>query len=168
MTRAAVSKFTRGDCAIIEELHKRGEMTLRIAYNLFMQGSSWFSSESGKKGAVAPGQFADLAALTDDYLSVPECPWRKLTSTATSATRTAALKPRTSFSPASKPPATATPAFLACDAIASRSEAAGLQILCAFAPLRRTEFWLNGQAASIPMVGLRDCKGLAAELSAAR
>jgi hypothetical protein len=39
---------------------------------LYTQGSSWFSSESGKKGAIAPGQLADLVALTDDYFSVPE------------------------------------------------------------------------------------------------
>jgi hypothetical protein len=42
------------------------------ALRLFTQGSSWFSSESGKKGAVAVGQLADLVALTDDYFSVPE------------------------------------------------------------------------------------------------
>jgi len=42
------------------------------ALRLYTQGSSWFSSESGKKGALAAGQLADLVALTDDYLSVPE------------------------------------------------------------------------------------------------
>jgi hypothetical protein len=42
------------------------------ALRLFTQGSSWFSSESGKKGALAVGQLADLAALTDDYLYVPD------------------------------------------------------------------------------------------------
>jgi predicted amidohydrolase YtcJ len=42
------------------------------ALRLYTQGSSWFSSESGKKGAIAEGQLADLVALTDDYLSVPE------------------------------------------------------------------------------------------------
>ena len=42
------------------------------ALRLYTQGSSWFSSESGKKGALAAGQFADLVALTDDYFSVPE------------------------------------------------------------------------------------------------
>jgi predicted amidohydrolase YtcJ len=42
------------------------------ALRLFTQGSSWFSSENGKKGEIAPGQFADLVALTDDYFSVPE------------------------------------------------------------------------------------------------
>jgi hypothetical protein len=42
------------------------------ALMLYTKGSSWFSSESGKKGALAPGQLADLVVLTDDYLSVPE------------------------------------------------------------------------------------------------
>lgn len=42
------------------------------ALRLYTQGSSWFSNESGKKGALAAGQLADLVALTDDYLSVPE------------------------------------------------------------------------------------------------
>jgi hypothetical protein len=42
------------------------------ALRLYTQGSSWFSSESGKKGAIAPGQLADFAALTDDFFAVPE------------------------------------------------------------------------------------------------
>jgi len=42
------------------------------ALRLYTQGSSWFSSETGKKGMIAPGQLADFVALTDDYFSVPE------------------------------------------------------------------------------------------------
>lgn len=42
------------------------------ALRLYTQGSSWFSSEEGRKGALAVGQFADLVALTDDYFSVPD------------------------------------------------------------------------------------------------
>jgi len=42
------------------------------ALRLYTQGSSWFSNENGKKGAIAPGQLADFVALTDDYFSVPE------------------------------------------------------------------------------------------------
>src|SRR6185436_4617029 len=42
------------------------------ALRLYTQGSCWFSSESGKKGTIAPGQLADFVALTDDYFSVPE------------------------------------------------------------------------------------------------
>jgi hypothetical protein len=35
-------------------------------------GSSWFSTEDGKKGALAPDQLADLAVLSADYFSIPE------------------------------------------------------------------------------------------------
>jgi len=42
------------------------------ALKLYTIGSSWFSSESGKKGAIAIGQLADVTALTEDYFSVPE------------------------------------------------------------------------------------------------
>jgi hypothetical protein len=40
------------------------------ALRLYTQGSSWFSNEAGKKGALAAGQLADFAVLTDDYLTV--------------------------------------------------------------------------------------------------
>jgi hypothetical protein len=33
---------------------------------------AWFSREAGQKGAIAPGQFADLAVLDRDYFTVPE------------------------------------------------------------------------------------------------
>jgi hypothetical protein len=42
------------------------------ALKLYTAGSSWFSTEEGKKGALAPGQLADLAVLSADYFSVPE------------------------------------------------------------------------------------------------
>jgi hypothetical protein len=35
-------------------------------------GSAWFSSEENKKGALVPGQLADLAVLSADYFSIPE------------------------------------------------------------------------------------------------
>src|SRR5258708_16590446 len=35
-------------------------------------GSSWFSTEDGKKGALAPGQLVDLAVLSADYFSIPD------------------------------------------------------------------------------------------------
>ena len=50
----------------------KNRLTREEALQLYTQGSSWFSSESGKKGAIAVGQLADLVALTDDYFSVPE------------------------------------------------------------------------------------------------
>ena len=42
------------------------------ALRLWTEGSAWFSTEEGKKGRIAPGQLADLAALDRDYFSVPE------------------------------------------------------------------------------------------------
>jgi predicted amidohydrolase YtcJ len=42
------------------------------ALKLYTIGSSWFSTEDGKKGALAPGQMADLAVLSADYFSIPE------------------------------------------------------------------------------------------------
>jgi predicted amidohydrolase YtcJ len=42
------------------------------ALRLWTQANTWFSSEAGKKGEIKPGQLADLAVLSEDYLSVPE------------------------------------------------------------------------------------------------
>src|SRR5437773_4470856 len=50
----------------------KNRLSREEALRLYTQGSSWFSSESGKKGAMAPGELADFVALTDDYFSVPE------------------------------------------------------------------------------------------------
>ena len=42
------------------------------ALRLWTRGSAWFSSEEDRKGALAPGQLADLTVLSKDYFSVPE------------------------------------------------------------------------------------------------
>ena len=42
------------------------------ALRLFTVGSSWFSSDEGKKGAIAVGQLADMAVLSADYFSIHE------------------------------------------------------------------------------------------------
>jgi cytosine/adenosine deaminase-related metal-dependent hydrolase len=42
------------------------------AVRLYTEGSAWFSTESGKKGALVPGQYADLAVLDRDLMSVAE------------------------------------------------------------------------------------------------
>jgi predicted amidohydrolase YtcJ len=42
------------------------------ALRLYTVGSSWFSSENGKKGALMPGQLADLSVLSADYFAIPE------------------------------------------------------------------------------------------------
>jgi predicted amidohydrolase YtcJ len=42
------------------------------ALRLYTVGSSWFSSDEGKKGSIVPGQLADLAVLSADYFSIPQ------------------------------------------------------------------------------------------------
>jgi len=42
------------------------------ALRLYTVGSSWFSREEGTKGAMVPGQLADLAVLSADYFAIPE------------------------------------------------------------------------------------------------
>jgi hypothetical protein len=44
----------------------------REALGLWTEGSSWFSTEDGKKGALAPGQLADFAVLSEPYFEIPE------------------------------------------------------------------------------------------------
>ncbi|ARP96037.1 amidohydrolase [Bordetella genomosp. 13] len=41
------------------------------ALRLWTEANTWFSSETGKKGRIQPGQLADLAVLSADYFSVP-------------------------------------------------------------------------------------------------
>jgi hypothetical protein len=42
------------------------------ALRLWTVGSSWFSTEQGSKGAIVPGQLADVAMLSADYFSVAD------------------------------------------------------------------------------------------------
>lgn len=42
------------------------------ALRLWTRGSAWFSSEEHTKGALAPGQLADVAVLSKDFFSVDE------------------------------------------------------------------------------------------------
>ena len=59
---------SRGDPrTLTENRFDRGE-----ALKLYTIGSSWFSTEDWEKGAIAPGQHADLAILSADYFSIPE------------------------------------------------------------------------------------------------
>src|SRR5712691_4175781 len=53
------------------------------ALRLYTMGSSWFSGETGRKGAMVPGQLADLAVLSADYFSVPEEEIKRLESVLT-------------------------------------------------------------------------------------
>ncbi len=42
------------------------------ALRLYTAGSAWFSNEEAQKGAIVPGQLADFACLSADFLSIPE------------------------------------------------------------------------------------------------
>jgi len=60
---------TVGGKALYSESNRLDRAT---ALRLYTVGSSWFSSEDGKKGALVPGQLADLSVLSADYFSIPE------------------------------------------------------------------------------------------------
>jgi hypothetical protein len=64
-----VAGRTVGGLTLYDE---RNRLDRETALRLWTEGSAWFSSESGRKGRLVPGQFADLAVLSDDYFSVPD------------------------------------------------------------------------------------------------
>jgi len=41
------------------------------ALRAYTQGSAWFSHDDDKRGSLEAGKFADLAVLTEDYMTVP-------------------------------------------------------------------------------------------------
>lgn len=53
------------------------------ALRLWTEGSAWFSGESNVKGTLSPGKYADLAVLSDDFLSVPPAKIRRIRSVLT-------------------------------------------------------------------------------------
>jgi predicted amidohydrolase YtcJ len=53
------------------------------ALRLYTEGSAWFSSENGRKGAIKVGQYADFVALSEDYLHIPESRIKDLSSVLT-------------------------------------------------------------------------------------
>jgi predicted amidohydrolase YtcJ len=64
-----VTGKTVGGLAMYPDGNRQDRME---ALRLWTVGSSWFSGDDGKKGAIVPGQLADLAVLSADYFSVPE------------------------------------------------------------------------------------------------
>lgn len=64
-----VTGQTIGGLQMYDESNRLDRME---ALRLWTVGSSWFSTEDGKKGALVPGQLGDLSVLTADYFSVPE------------------------------------------------------------------------------------------------
>lgn len=53
------------------------------ALRLWTKGSAWFSGEADVKGTLAQGQYADLAVLSADYMSVPPEEIRRINSVLT-------------------------------------------------------------------------------------
>jgi predicted amidohydrolase YtcJ/antibiotic biosynthesis monooxygenase (ABM) superfamily enzyme len=49
-----------------------GRLTREEALRLFTVGSAWISGDEREKGRIAPGQLADFAVLSADYLTVPD------------------------------------------------------------------------------------------------
>jgi hypothetical protein len=64
-----VTGKTVGGLSMYDEEHRLDRME---ALRLWTVGSSWFSTEHGTKGSIAPGQLADLAVLSADYLSIAD------------------------------------------------------------------------------------------------
>lgn len=64
-----VAGKTVGGTPLYPEANRLDRMEALRRYTV---GSAWFSSEENKKGAIAPGQLADLAVLSADYFAVPE------------------------------------------------------------------------------------------------
>src|SRR6266498_2743403 len=75
-----VTGKTVGGLALYPENNRFDRME---ALRLYTVGSSWFSTEEGKKGAIAPGQLADVAVLSADYFSIPDEQIKKLESVLT-------------------------------------------------------------------------------------
>jgi predicted amidohydrolase YtcJ len=49
----------------------RNRVDRETALRLWTRGSAWFSGEQDVKGTLAPGMYADVAVLSDDYFTVP-------------------------------------------------------------------------------------------------
>jgi predicted amidohydrolase YtcJ len=81
-------------------------LTREEALRLYTVGSAWFSGEEEMKGSIAPGQFADFAILSADYLTVPEEEIRRIESvlTVTGGDVVYSAGPFTTFAPEPLPP----------------------------------------------------------------
>jgi Amidohydrolase family len=62
-----VSGETVGGRRMYDDSSRLNQMEAR---RLGTVGSSWFSTEEGRKGSIVPGQPADLAVLSDGYFAV--------------------------------------------------------------------------------------------------
>lgn len=58
-------------------------LTREEALAIWTTGSAWFSGEQAVKGTLAPGMYADLAVLSDDFMAVPDDKIRGISSVLT-------------------------------------------------------------------------------------
>jgi predicted amidohydrolase YtcJ len=59
---------------------KQNRLDRTTALRTWTHSNTWFSNEEGRKGMIAPGQFADLAVISKDYMSVPDDEIKSITS----------------------------------------------------------------------------------------
>src|SRR6202035_1504496 len=71
---------TVGGMALYPDSNRLGR---RDALRLYTAGSSWFSSEDGKKGLIVPEHLADLCVLSADYFTIPDEEIKRLESVLT-------------------------------------------------------------------------------------
>lgn len=81
-------------------------LTREEALKLYTIGSAWFSGDENVKGRIVPGQLADFAVLTADYLKVPDEEIRNIESllTVTAGQVVFAAEPFSKFAPPPLPP----------------------------------------------------------------
>ena len=61
-----------------------GQQISRLeALRLYTEGAAWFSFDEHQVGSFTEGKYADLAVLSDDYLTVPDQTIRKIESVLT-------------------------------------------------------------------------------------
>jgi predicted amidohydrolase YtcJ len=61
-----------------------GQQLSRVeALRMYTEGSAWFSFDDHMVGSIAAGKYADLAVLSEDYLTVPDQRIRKIESVLT-------------------------------------------------------------------------------------
>ena len=75
-----VTGRTVGGSTIYPESNRLDRAT---ALRLYTRGSAWMSREDDVKGRIAPGQYADFAALSADYFGVPDSEIGDITSVLT-------------------------------------------------------------------------------------
>ncbi|MEJ0003049.1 MAG: amidohydrolase [Pararobbsia sp.] len=102
-----VSGRTVGGTLMYSEHNRLDRMEALRRYTV---GSSWFSSEEDRKGALLPGQFADFVALTDDYFTIDEPQIKYLASVLTVVNGNVVYADE-EFSPLSPPPLPVSPSW---------------------------------------------------------